>query len=1064
MKLIRRTVLVYREGSSDKIYEVDLCEVGPTAYVVNFRYGRRGSRLKEGVKTVSPVPRSEANEIFQDLVYSKTKKGYREFNEPPLEPASTHRTVTRPVDSDARAQAVLTRLRSGAAIAKGGWPLERAIWRAGELALRPAAPLLLNLIGSGGALRDYCIAWALGRCGDVQSISALGRLYTDTATPDFVRRIACEALLKLSDEKSVSEFKSSLVAGLPRELRELAETGPADTFTVTLLTYLNGAENERYSVLDALYLIDNRHVRPALRHVLLTAPLRPNYFKRIRHIFKAAEYRHDAEIYGLIAYRFEKERAMFGRTYRPLTTENGRSYVSLPNGTYLSDGSKEIKKEATTIAYGSRTRTYLRQRTWRTLRRLGELGDVEYVRMAVGVLLPFSDADAQPVRHDLVAPDGWKTMQELRRMYWDVFAPYWAFNYILYANSPRYFHKENTVAWRCRAPYKPGDAEPDVREEAFPELWESMPVGLLHLIAESNCRPVQHFAVKAMRACEQFCAELDREALLMILGRPYEETARFGFELLKARLRTDEPDHALVLAAANSIAPDVRAGAHRLIDERREHFINDSDFMAALTTSPHPDTRDLARRLLTSTAMPDAAARALIARLIAHLTGLTAVEQGEDARDIVRTLLQSFGGHLRTLGVSVVLDLLSHPLLEVQELGGNILLLHEVRPGELPEEIIISLINSPFETIRGIGVRLLGELSDEALLQRENLLVALSGHALADLRNAIRPIIRRLSRSTGDTDFARRLAQKLIGTLLKQEALEEVHRSVVQLLQEEIGTAWVDEIDKELALQLAHASSAAVQQLGGRLIETKAQADASWARVFDTDEIAALADSEARVVRQAAQTLFALVSDRYRQATNPDGHLVEMARAVRLLDAKWDDARAFFFETFRTNFGEQDFTPGILVSVCDSVRTDVQQFGRELVTKYFKEESGQEYMLKLSEHPSSDLQIFVTNYLERYCAGSPERLRELSHYFTSVLSRVNQSRVAKARVLEFLTVEAQKSEAAARIVADILTRQSATVAIGQKAAAIEAMLAIRRAYPEISLPLEIKFAEVRRAV
>jgi hypothetical protein len=121
-------------------------------------------------------------------------------------------------------------------------------------------------------------------------------------------------------------------------------------------------------------------------------------------------------------------------------------------------------------------------------------------------------------------------------------------------------------------------------------------------------------------------------------------------------------------------------------------------------------------------------------------------------------------------------------------------------------------------------------------------------------------------------------------------------------------------------------------------------------------------------------------------------------------------------------------------------------------------------MLKLSEHPSSDLQTFVTNYLERYCAGSPERLRELSHYFTSVLSRVNQARVAKARVLQFLTVEAQKSEAAARIVADILTRQSATVAIGQKAAAIEAMLAISRAYPEIPLPLEVKFAEVRRAV
>jgi hypothetical protein len=88
----------------------------------------------------------------------------------------------------------------------------------------------------------------------------------------------------------------------------------------------------------------------------------------------------------------------------------------------------------------------------------------------------------------------------------------------------------------------------------------------------------------------------------------------------------------------------------------------------------------------------------------------------------------------------------------------------------------------------------------------------------------------------------------------------------------------------------------------------------------------------------------------------------------------------------------------------------------------------------------------------------------MSHYFTSVLSRVNKARVAKARVLAFLTSEAQKSEEAARVVAGILARQSATVAVGLKASAIEAMLAIRRAYPDIPLPLDIKPAEVRRAV
>ena len=457
MKLIRQTVLVYREGNSDKVYEVDLCEVGVERYVVNFRYGRRGARLKEGVKTVSPVPLPDAEKVFQDLVTSKTRKGYREISaraeEPPVK-----RVVSGSADRDAHAQAVINRLRDHAGARKHGWPLERVIWRAGELKLREAAPLLVELIGSGIPLRDYCIAWALGWCGDARSVSALGRLYDDQATPDFVRRIAVEALLKLSDDEARSAFKLRALAELPHPLRGPGENGPSDAFAVALRDYLDGGDHRRYAVLDALYLIDNEHVRPALLQLLRQAPLRPNYFQRIRHIFKAAEYRRDAEVYGLIAYRFEKEKAMFGATYHPLTGKQSWSYVSLPGGGYVSEAHKEIRKEDAPIAYGGRTRAFLRQRVWRTLRRLGELGDAEeYVRMATGVLLPFNERDAQPVREAGVYQ--WQTGRTSTAR-WDAYAPYWAFNYILYANSPRYFRREGTAAWRCRASYKPGDGEP----------------------------------------------------------------------------------------------------------------------------------------------------------------------------------------------------------------------------------------------------------------------------------------------------------------------------------------------------------------------------------------------------------------------------------------------------------------------------------------------------------------------------------------------------------------------------------------------------------------------------
>jgi hypothetical protein len=107
------------------------------------------------------------------------------------------------------------------------------------------------------------------------------------------------------------------------------------------------------------------------------------------------------------------------------------------------------------------------------------------------------------------------------------------------------------------------------------------------------------------------------------------------------------------------------------------------------------------------------------------------------------------------------------------------------------------------------------------------------------------------------------------------------------------------------------------------------------------------------------------------------------------------------------------------------------------------------------------LQLFATNYLERYAAGDVTRLRELRPYFISVLARVNRARVAKSRVITFLAAEAHKSAEAAALVAEILTRQSVTMAIGDKAVTIETMLAIRRAYPAIPLPIQVQPTQQR---
>ncbi|MEO1428554.1 MAG: WGR domain-containing protein [Cyanobacteria bacterium J06633_8] len=309
MKLIKRKTLHYQKDASDKVYEVDLCEVESDKYVVNFRYGRRGANLKEGTKTTQPVTLTKAEQVFDKLVGEKTKKGYVDVSAGSnvTIPAQPVATVDNP-----RNQGILNRLADDK---PSSWKLERAIWKAGELKITEATPLLIDLLGTGEDLRDYCIAWALGWCcenSDNQDvIGVLTKLYQSDETADFVSSIAFEAVLKVCDEEKKSELKAETIEYLPSFFQELLKQSSSDDFTTELKAYLADCDYQDFEILEMIYEIDNEIVRPGLIDVISKAPLKPNYFQRIRHIFKVAEYRLDEEVFGILAYRFEKEKKNF---------------------------------------------------------------------------------------------------------------------------------------------------------------------------------------------------------------------------------------------------------------------------------------------------------------------------------------------------------------------------------------------------------------------------------------------------------------------------------------------------------------------------------------------------------------------------------------------------------------------------------------------------------------------------------------------------------------------------------------------------------------------------------
>jgi len=70
-----KITLFYRQEKSDKIYKAELAEKNGL-FVVNFAYGRRGSTLKTGTKTQSPIDYAKAKKIYEKLVASKAAKGY----------------------------------------------------------------------------------------------------------------------------------------------------------------------------------------------------------------------------------------------------------------------------------------------------------------------------------------------------------------------------------------------------------------------------------------------------------------------------------------------------------------------------------------------------------------------------------------------------------------------------------------------------------------------------------------------------------------------------------------------------------------------------------------------------------------------------------------------------------------------------------------------------------------------------------------------------------------------------------------------------------------------------
>lgn len=1009
MRVIEQARLGFRDGTSDKVYEVDLVEVANGQYVVNFRFGRRGSALRDGTKTATPVALAKARTIFQKLVAEKTAGGYKPIAAAaPARAAGPAPGTTPETAAGDRDAELVARLGRGN---RGDDALGPHVWRAADRDLKAAEGALRELLdapaprGIAAAAWQHSVVGALVRCGTAASLVRLDKLAGDARTPPQVRDVARLAIVRIDPARAEGLARPALPPALlaaledrdpdrmARAAEELLATDPARAYAAAVALYLldtaalpaatpDGSPYRQAGSLGEHGARGGASVaRAAVLAIARVARLSNAEAVVVRALFRLAELRRDAELFVRLATRIDG----YGGRKPP---------------------------------FGPRTREYFRRRVARVLRRLARAESPDYVAMASAVLLSLTDADGEEPRES----------EQTGRDY-DRFARFHAFNDVLYGNSERYErgHHGRSV-WRCCNDFVPGDPAPAEREEGFARLWDRAPAALWRLLVEANNLPTIEFAARALRDHAAYIATLPDEALASVLASGRWIAQKLAFDMVRERPMTI----ALARGALASDVTDAHAWVLGWIDQHDSEAAGEPELLALLVTGKTPAMRERALVLMRGRRLADELARSVAARALAMLLRLPGTEN-DRAAAAAAVLLRVLEAPLAQIGADVLRDLIGHPLAALGELAGELMLRH-ARRDQLGADLVEALLQSPHASVRALGGRLLALTPPEVARDDLEALVMFATSGNRELREATRTLLGEVARRFPDA--GRALADRLIDELLKPQP-DGAPAHVVSLLQRELAGC-LPRKPAPVILRLIGALSPHAREAGGLLLPQLG------ADELGLDDIARLASHEILAIRQGAWSL--------AHAALPRLRLAPVAIA-KLVDSGWEDTRSFATALIQHELGA--LSADAIIAICDSIRPEVQALGKQLLREQFQAGDAGRYLVRLAEHPAASIQLVVSELLEQHVANDLDRLRALAPYLVTVLSQVNRGRVAKQRAIELLRREAARSIEAAQLIAPILDRQSATAAVTQKQPLIATMVDVQARFPEVALPIAV---------
>ncbi|XZF13326.1 hypothetical protein ACTHGU_16180 [Chitinophagaceae bacterium MMS25-I14] len=1109
MKLIQQSKLFFKEGNSDKVYEIDLCELSPDEYLVNFRYGKRGSTLKEGTKTPAAVRRNEAELLFAGLENEKRKKGYQTETEVFMELPSLEA-----VEPKSAKGAILQRLQDaieGKNSFKTEWKTSRVIWKAGQMQIEEAIPFIIKLATKGDELQAYSALYTLMQFKATQAIPLFNALAINIRQKQYIRNLAWEALLTVTEGEETAKIITQLLEQLPDDVRKSLEAGDQELLASCLTRY---TQEKQVDFFPALYLLGKIYnwLPPLLANQIKTWPFRPPYFRQIRAMYKLAQMRNDGVIVGILSYRFEKEHHMFKRTG---TLEHSRKYVaeagkSVPVG-------KELKSNESRLAFSQYTKDYFKRNTVKFLRSTAEHTDAAtYLKLAVSILLQYSEKDYRPKREELeryygkldeptkkyiytwliypecadslllcnilLGNDKGLTLQPGMRYSLGTRQEAGTRNYYYYSDNikePYVSAAETTTPTADNQPpgsgsiigaavgalknifgkkttdsnQKPLESVPSAVKEATvqrpelrPEYWDAMPEAYVQLLMQAKMGMIQKFAYGNLKAHARFgeiVGRFDTNAVLQLLNTAFEVSQQFGCEVLSTREAEFSRQPEFMARVLNSNSKQAHIWVQERVAKDTPFYLNDLMFMILVIFNSRSENNSWISALLQKTSFTEERQQAILGKVVTELLHLGDTKENNYlAKDAIARLDIIAAQQLQRISWNIVEQLLTSPLEANKILAGKILVGRSrfASPAEIPLSLTELFLQNAVPEIRSNGILLLNQYPDKLLAENIGFILAQTESSYPDVAEAALGCIRKLPDT--DIDAGNISVRYLVYVLIRKESFEGAHTMISNFVTEVLKPYWNTALLPKDITKLVHAPYRTGQLAGYDILKAYDKPGD-----FSVGQIISFGGHEILAVRQWCWNYFKQNVSRIRY---------ERDKALGLLDSGWDDTRAYAFHFFKTEFTEADWDTDTLVSITDSIRPDVENFGKELIARYLKPEHATEYLAKLSEHPSVNVQAFVTAYLSLYAAGKPAMLQQLEFYFRSVLTRVNKARVAKDRIFRFLHEEAIKSEAAAAWVVPVIDDVSAQATVQDKETCIHILTEIKNRYPHLDMHLVVK--------